>query len=201
MRLDWQEMIMAHRVDRTMLESVFPPGDLATLTGTALDAILHQPTREFMRDVGLPDRSWLEVSKALLGGEPTIGFQLVAEKFPELDFGFQHWMFMGHILNDTIAVDITTGQVFVRPNGEEPHLLNSSIDEFVYALYLLEIERPNYDFEEIIEEDPEGDESEGYDPGAEDRVREQMMAADPVAFATPHSTWDTVLEQVAEKFF
>ncbi|MEY9943520.1 SUKH-4 family immunity protein [Kitasatospora sp. GAS1066B] len=193
---------MTHRVDRTKLESVFPPGDLVTLTGAALDAVPHQPTREFLRDVGLPDKSWLKVSRTFRRGEPQIGFQQTAADYPGLNFAFERWLSLGHILADTIGVDVASGKIYVRPVDKEPHLLNSSIDTFVYALYLLEVERPNYDFEKFghDEDDPEAEEDAGYDPDAADRLREQLLEADPVAFQTPDSTWDMVLHRVTDDY-
>jgi hypothetical protein len=193
---------MAYRVDRTMLESVFPADDLVTLAGAALDVVLHESAREFLRDVGLPDKSWFEVSTELRNGAPEFGFEVVGEQFPELDFAFERWMFLGHVGFDTIGLDTTTGQVYVVPNGRAPHLFHGSIDEFVYVLYLLEVERPNYDFEKFgyDEDDPEAEEDEGFDPGAEDRLRAQISAVDPTTFERPGSTWELVLERVAADF-
>jgi hypothetical protein len=48
---------MVHRIDRAMLESVFPAEEIVALSGDALDVILDQETREFLREVGLPDGS------------------------------------------------------------------------------------------------------------------------------------------------
>jgi hypothetical protein len=190
-----------------MLESVFPPGDLVTLAGpgrgAALDAVPHQPARAFLREVGLPDKSWFEVSTALRDGEPRVGFDVVAQEFPELDFAFERWMLLGHLGWDTIALDTATGQVFVVPNGETPHLLGSSLDQFVNVLYLLEVERPNYDFvEPVYDEDDDEDEDDlpAYDPDAPERLRAQIAAADPAAFATPDSTWDLVLLRITEGY-
>lgn len=191
---------MPHRIDRTKLESVFPSGDLVVLEGDALDAVPHLPTREFLRDVGLPDGGWLKVGRAFKRGEPAIGFPSTAERYPELTFDFENWMYLGEIVRDSIAVNVVTGKVCSNPDGNTPHLINSSVDEFVNFLCLLEIERPNYDWEAFDSEDEEEQaaiEEAGYLPGPDKRLREQMLAADPVAFEMPDSTWNTVLETLA----
>ncbi|WP_377267819.1 SUKH-4 family immunity protein [Peterkaempfera sp. SMS 1(5)a] len=191
---------MPNRIDRTRLESVFPSGDPVVLDGAALDAVLHLPTRQFLHEVGLPADSWLRVDPDYKQGEPQIGFSGTAARHPELTFDFASWMYFGEIVHDSIAVDVVTGKVYSEPGGDPPYLLNSSVEEFVNFLCLLEIERPNYDWEAFDSEDEEEQaaiEEAGYHPGADKRLRVQMTAADPVAFETPDSTWNTVLETVA----
>ncbi|GAA5014680.1 SUKH-4 family immunity protein [Kitasatospora paranensis] len=191
---------MPDRIDRATLESVFPSGAPVVLEGAALDAVPHLPTREFLRDVGLPDENWLRVDPDYKQGAPRIGFRSTAERYPELALGFENWLYLGEILRDSIGVDVVTGKVFSHPDGNTPHLINSSVADFVGFLCLLEIERPNYDWEAFDSEDEEEQaaiEDAGYLPDPDKRLREQMSAADPVAFEMPDSTWNTVLETLA----
>lgn len=178
-------------VTRDMLESAFEDDALVTLEDDALDLIGHEPTREFLAGVGLPDQpgSWLELSEELCEGELKVGFPSTAAKHPGLDYDFGQWINVGGIPYDDIALDTSTGAVYSLPSdGGAPYLLNTGIETFAYFLYLLETERPNYDFEAG---------GETAEPGAQERLRVLMEAADPAAFTNPDSTWTTVLHHVS----
>ncbi|MER5640726.1 SUKH-4 family immunity protein [Kitasatospora sp. NPDC002227] len=192
---------MAELVDRAMLEAAFPPGTLVTLPEAALGAVTHAPSRAFLRDVGLPDHVWLNVSEELRAGELGFDGDELAEEHPEFDFDYAHWACLGSIAGAPVHLDVATGTVYSIPDGGIPARLNSGLDALAYFLCLLERERPNYDFEALA---PTGD----YRPGAEDRLRELMTAADPVAFEPPDEdsefepgepTWELALRFVAEK--
>jgi hypothetical protein len=193
---------MAKLVDRAMLEAAFPAGALVTLPESALGAVTHEPTRAFLRDTGLPAHVWLDATDELLAGELSCedGEEL-AEEYEEFDFDYPHWACLGTISGDLVYLDVAGGGVFSIPDGGTPARLNSGLDAFAYFLCLLERERPNYDFEAL---GPDG----SYRPDAEDRLRELMTAADPVAFEPPDEssefepgepTWELVLRFVAEK--
>lgn len=191
---------MPDRIDRATLETLFPSSTPVVLEGAALDSVRHLPTRQFLHEVGLPGESWLRIDPDYREGAPQTGFTGTAERWPDLPYDFAHWLYLGEIVNDSIALDPGTGQVYAEPGGDPPYLLNSSIQDFVNFLCLLEIERPNYDWEAYDsddEEEQEAVEEAGYLPHPEKRLKEQMLAADPVAFETTGSTWETVLETLS----
>ncbi|WP_033823678.1 SUKH-4 family immunity protein [Kitasatospora sp. MBT63] len=184
---------MAYLVGRTELESVFPPELLVTLDAAVAQGIGHGPTRDFLVRVGLPDKpaAWFEVSEEICDGEFEIGFEEIADDHPGLSFDLSRWINLGGLSYDDIALDSSTGEVYCLPDdGSAPYLLNRSLDAFAYFLYLLEVERPNYDFEA-------GDGT--FEDGAERRLRARMEAADGTAFAHPGSAWTTVLQYVSTK--
>lgn len=186
-------LFVAYLVDRAQLESVFPPEVLVTLDGAAAQDISHGPTQDFLRHVGLPDKpaAWFEVSEEVCDGELEIGFEEIAEQHPGLSFDPSHWVNLGGLSYDDIVLDASTGAVYCLPDdGGAPYLLNRSLDAFAYFLYLLEVERPNYDFET-------GDGT--FEEGAENRLRARMEAADDTAFSNPESAWTTVLQYVSTK--
>ncbi|BAW06099.1 SUKH-4 family immunity protein [Nocardia seriolae] len=190
-----------HLIDRATLETVFPAADLITLPDDAtLGSVPHAPSREFLRDIGIPGSMWLAVHDELRAGRLDCSNQDLAEAFPEFDIDFGRWALLGAISGDPVYLDVTGGAVFSIPDGGLPARLNTGLAAFVRFLYLLEIERPNYDFEISG--------ANGYRPGAEHRLRELMTACDPRAFDPPDTdsefepgepTWELVLRFVAER--
>ncbi|MVU83942.1 hypothetical protein GPX89_42780 [Nocardia sp. ET3-3] len=171
-----------------------------TLPDESLELIRHTPTREFLREVGIPDSMWLDVHDELRAGRLDCANDDLAEAFPESDIDFARWALLGAISNDPVYLDISDGSVFSIPDGGIPARLNTDLAAFAHFLHLLDIERPNYDFEILGPDD-------SYAPGAEDRLRALMLSADPAAFdpADPDSefepgepTWEMVLRMVAE---
>ncbi|WP_440103326.1 SUKH-4 family immunity protein [Streptosporangium sp. H16] len=184
---------MSPLIDRTMMESVFPADELVTLDDRALAAIAHEPTRTFLREVGLPDQvGWFETDQFLLDGDLRIGgeaWQAVARKYPSCPFDMSAWLSLGGIALDDVIVDTVTGVVYSIPEDGSPHLLNTSIETLAYFLHALEEERPEYDVEACTDE--------GIDPeGAERRLLCRMRRADAVALEHPGSTWFLVLRYV-----
>ncbi|MFC6015891.1 SUKH-4 family immunity protein [Plantactinospora solaniradicis] len=180
-------------IDRTMMESVFSAHELVTLDDRALAAIAHEPTRTFLREVGLPDQiGWFEATQRLLDGDLQIGgdpWQAVSRRYPSCPFDMSAWLTLGGIALDDVIVDTVTGAVYSIPEDGAPHLLNTSIDALAYFLYALEEERPEYDVEASTDE--------GVDPeGAERRLLFRMRQADAVAMENPESTWFFVLRYV-----
>ncbi|MFF7358689.1 MULTISPECIES: SUKH-4 family immunity protein [Streptomyces] len=184
---------MSPLIDRTRMESVFSADDLVALDDGVLAAIAHEPTRVFLREVGLPDQvGWFEMDQFLLDGDLRIGgeaWQAVAEKYPNRSFDMSAWLTLGGIALDDLIVDTATGIVYCIPEDGAPHLLNSSIDALAYFLHALEEERPEYDAYASTDE--------GVDPeGAADRLLHRMRQADPVAMENPESCWFAVLRHV-----
>lgn len=65
---------MSPLIDRTRMESVFSADDLVALDDGVLAAIAHEPTRVFLREVGLPNQvGWFEMDQFLLDGDLRIG--------------------------------------------------------------------------------------------------------------------------------
>jgi SUKH-4 immunity protein len=112
---------MSPLIDRTMMESVFPTDEPVTLDDRALAAIAHEPTRTFLREVGLPDRvGWFEADQCLLDGDLRIGgdaWQAVAQKYPNCPFDMSAWLTRGGIALDDVIVDTATGVVYSIPDG------------------------------------------------------------------------------------
>ncbi|AYF77728.1 hypothetical protein D7D52_32350 [Nocardia yunnanensis] len=188
-------------IDRTTLESVFTPDRLVTLPADALTAVTHQPTKRFLRDVGIPTQFWLDAEPGLSTGQLDCDNQDLAELYPEYRADYSNWALLGSISNDPIYLDVTNGTVFSIPDGGTPAPLNTTIDAFCYFLYVLELERPNYDFEILGPDDT-------YQPGAETRLRELMIRCDPTGFEPPDPctefepgvpTWELALQFVADK--
>ncbi|MEY9963010.1 hypothetical protein ABIA33_001036 [Streptacidiphilus sp. MAP12-16] len=182
---------MPQLVDRAAFESVLPVEALVTLGDEAVRGVSHAPTRGALRDIGLPDRPharWLDVAGWICKGKLVIGVE-PDEEDVDLPFAFDRWACLGFIGSTGVYVDTGSGAVYCQPEGEPPHLLNSSMDTFLYFLYLLEVERPNYDHQVAG-----GDIETG---GAEDRLQVLMEAADPVAFENPESFWFEALRGVS----
>ncbi|MEU4675634.1 SUKH-4 family immunity protein [Micromonospora sp. NPDC023737] len=184
---------MSPLIDRTVMESVFPADELVTLDDRVLAVIAHEPTRTFLREVGLPDQvGWFQADQRLLDGDLRIGgaaWQAVSRKYPSCPFDMSTWLTLGGIALDDVIVDTATGMVYSIPEDGPPHLLNTSIDALAYFLHALEEERPDYD----VEASTDG----GVDPeSAEQRLLSRMRQADPVAVERPESTWFLVLRYV-----
>ncbi|RAY10675.1 hypothetical protein DPM19_34020 [Actinomadura craniellae] len=184
---------MSPLIDRTMMESVFPADELVTLDDRALAAIAHEPTRTFLREVGLPDQvGWFEADQLLLDGDLRIGgdaWQAVTQRHPSCPFDMSAWLTLGGIALDDVIVDTTTGVVYSIPENGPPHLLNTNVDRLAYFLHALEEERPEYDVEAGTDE--------GADPqGAERRLLHRMRQVDALAMEHPESTWFLVLRYV-----
>lgn len=188
-------------IDRATLEAAFPPGVLVTLPEAATAEVEHRPTREFLRDVGIPDHYWLQVTDGFRNGVLETDRDALNAYLPELGPLFENWVRIGTVSTDRIYLDTRTGAVHSIPDGGVPVRLNSGIQAFVHFLYLLQLERPDYDLGSLPADS-------AYESGAEDRLRERMRAVDPVAFQPPEEdfgyepgepTWEMVLRFVADK--
>ena len=188
---------MPQTVDRALLESVFPAGDLVTVPESALGPVSHARTRELLRDVGLPHQhtGWFQTVVSLPTEVADKGWARGRELHPSMPFDPDEWISIGGIPYDNMVVDGASGAVYCLPgNSEDPYLLNSSLDCFLYFLYSVEAERPNYDAEFAEENGYEDDGSFG--EGVDERLIAVMRETDPVALENPESTWYMVLEYV-----
>ncbi|KWT63372.1 hypothetical protein ADL21_02870 [Streptomyces albus subsp. albus] len=188
---------MTPPIDRTTLESQFSEDELVTLPEEMLEGIEHDPSLRFLREVGLPvranpwfdliDRSDLELRK--------VGacYDDLNARWANLPGNAADWVLFGMIPYDDIALDGATGTILCLPQDkDEVYPLNKDLYSFAHFLYLLEVERPNYD-EEVNEDlDYEGAEEAGA------RLAEQMREIDPAALDVPHSRWRDILEWVSD---
>lgn len=209
---------MSQLVDRAMMESVFPPGKVVRVPEDRLPVGLHESARSFLTEVGLPDlrNSWYLADAALVEDEAPDGLRLCGKlryfsQFESLPDGAENWIVLGSVPYDGLALDPVTGNIYSLPDGESKiYMLNQSLDSFGYFLYLLETERPNYDFS-VSDEIPDSEGVAAY-------LRERMIRADPVSFDgvepawsetfdwesedAPHlPTWDRVLHNVHESLY
>ncbi|MGW4897977.1 SUKH-4 family immunity protein [Kitasatospora sp. NPDC004240] len=183
---------MSPLIDRAAMELVFDD-ELVTVNAGAAAAIPHEPTRAFLRDIGLPDRfGWFEADDRLMEDELEIGgdgWAAVAARYPRSTFDMSTWLSIGGIGMDDVSVDTATGAVYCIPEEGAPQLLGGSVDAVMYVVQALEAERPNYDPEEA-------DEENGLTPGeAEERLRALMRTAG-LPLDDPASIWHGVLGHV-----
>ncbi|MGW1372923.1 SUKH-4 family immunity protein [Streptomyces sp. NPDC002446] len=185
---------MTPPIDRTTLEGAFSSEELVTLPEGMLEGIDHEASVDFMRHVGLPvranpwfdliDRSWRELKKV---GDC---YEDMRDRWTNLPDNAANWVLLGMVPYDDIALDVATGVVYCLPSDEDDvYPLNKDLYSFAHFLYLLELERPNYDVEMEQELDPEG---------AEQRLIAQMREIDPAALDVPHSRWHDILEWVSD---
>ncbi|MEU9169939.1 SUKH-4 family immunity protein [Streptomyces sp. NPDC048420] len=180
---------MPQLVDRAMMESVFPPERLVTLEGGKLPAELHESARSVLTGVGLPDdrSSFFVIDGALFEGETPNRFRRCAElrhfsDYKDMPEGWENWLVIGEIFEDVVALNPVSGMVYCLPDGEPgTYPINQSLDSFVYFTYLLELERPNYDFT-VSDEIPDSE-------GVAVSLRERMIRADPLPFEGVEPAW------------
>lgn len=180
---------MPQLVDRAMMESVFPPEQLVTLERGKLPAELHESARSVLTDVGLPDdrSSFFVIDGALFEGETPNRFRRCAElryfsDYKDMPEGWENWLVIGEIFEDVVVLDAVSGTVYCLPDGEPgTYPINQSLDSFLYFTYLLELERPNYDFT-VSDEIPDSE-------GVAVSLRERMIRVDPLPFEGVEPAW------------
>lgn len=105
--------------------------------------------------------------------------------------GWENWLVIGEIFYDCVVLDPVSGIVYCLPDGEyRADPLNQSLDSFVYFVYLLELERPNYDFT-VSDEIPDSE-------GVAVSLRERMIRVDPLPFEGVEPSWSEVFDWEAE---
>ncbi|KOU06481.1 hypothetical protein ADK86_06075 [Streptomyces sp. NRRL F-5755] len=151
----------------------------------------------FLRDVGLPVRAnpWFDLIDRSAPELMTVGacYDDPNVRWANLPANATDWVLLGMIPYDDIALDGATGTVLCLPQNENKvYPLNQDLHSFVHFLYLLEIERPNYD-EEVNEDITlAGAEEAGV------RLAEQMREIDPASLDVSHSRWHDILEWVSD---
>jgi hypothetical protein len=127
------------------------------------------------------------IDGALFEGETPNRFRRCAElrffsDYTDMPEGWENWLVIGEIFEDVVVLDPVTGTVYCLPDGEPGcYPLNQSLDSFVYFTYLLELERPNYDFT-VSDEIPDSE-------GVAVSLRERMVRADPLPFEGVEPAW------------
>lgn len=184
---------MTPPIDRATLDAEFGPGELTTFSDAVVANIQHRPSSDFLRNIGIPSRPnpWFDLVKGGPEHFRKIGdsYGNLRDRWTNLPEGAENWLLLGMIPYDDIALDGITGLVFCLPGDEsEVYPLNKDLHSFAHFLYLLEMERPNWDFEsEQATLDLEG---------AARRLAGQMREIDPEALAVSHSRWHGILEYV-----
>ncbi|MEV7738515.1 SUKH-4 family immunity protein [Streptomyces sp. NPDC088921] len=173
----------------------FDPEERTTFSAAAVASIRHEPSADFLRNVGIPARPnpWFD----LVDGSPeqvrTLGdaYEDLREQWTDLPEGAEGWLLLGMVPYDDIALDGVSGAVYCLPgDASETYPLNKDLPAFAHFLHLLENERANYDFESEVENiDPQR---------AAARLTEQMREVDPAALDVTNSRWHDILEYVAE---
>ncbi|MGW7634786.1 SUKH-4 family immunity protein [Streptomyces decoyicus] len=181
-------------LDRTTLEGEFSSDDLLTLPETMVDGIEHAASVDFLRNVGLPVRAnpWFDLIDTSRRDLKKVGvcYEDLRTRWTNLPANAADWVLLGMVPYDDIALDVATGVVHCLPaTDDEGYALNKDLHSFAHFLYLLEVERPNYDEERAQVLDHEG---------AERRLSAQMREIDPAALNVQHSRWHEVLEWVSD---
>lgn len=184
-------------LSRQALETVFTPAELITVPESRLDAVADPDAREVLRTLGLPvgKNPWFGLDNKLGERfrriEEDYDWEL-ADRYSEVPLGAETWISLGEIPYDGIAFDPETGKVHCLPQDGEIYLFNSKLRHFVHFLYILQAERPHFDFEW------EGDD-ELFDPeGARSRVEAALRSVDPAALENPESRWFDVLTFIVD---
>ena len=185
---------MTAPIDRTTLEGEFSSEELVTLSEEMLEGIEHQASVDYLRHVGLPIRPnpWFDLIDRSRQELKTVGscYGDLHERWTNLPGNAADWVLLGMVPYDDIALDVATGVVHCLPSDEdEVYPLNKDLPSFAHFLYLLELERPNYDDELEQDLDPEG---------AEQCLIAQMREIDPAALNVSHSRWHDILEWVSD---
>lgn len=189
---------MPQLVNRTMMESVFPLEELVTVQGTDLPSGMDETAQTILTNVGLPDdrSSFFFVDGRLTDEEPVGRFARCAElphfsQYRDMPEGWTDWLVIGGIYEDGVILDPASGMVYSLPDGEyTARPLNKSLDSFVYFLYLLQSERPNYDYS--VSEDISDSE------GTAVSLRDRMVRTDPLPFQGVEPAWSEDFDWDAE---
>ncbi|MCL8013382.1 SUKH-4 family immunity protein [Streptomyces sp. AS02] len=190
---------MTQFVDRAMMESVFPLKELETWEEEKLPTELNASARSILTEVGLPhDRSFFFLLDGwLFEGENTPNrFRRCAEldyfsRYENMPEGWENWLVLGEIFYDVVVLDPVSGMVYSLPDGEyRADPMNQSLASFAYFTYLLQAERPNYDFS-MSDEIPDSE-------GVAISLRERMIRVDPLPFEGVEPAWSEEFDWEAE---
>ncbi|MFI0263592.1 SUKH-4 family immunity protein [Streptomyces sp. NPDC017056] len=189
---------MARLTTRSLMESAFPPEELVTLREENLSEEFEETSRSILTSVGLPDdrSSFFFVDGRLTNEEPVGEFSRCAElpyfsQYRDMPEGWGNWLVIGGMYEDGVVLDPVSGAVYCLPDGEyTARTLNQNLDSFVYFLYLLQSERPNYDFS--VSEDVDHSEDVAVS------LRERMIRVDPRPFEGVEPAWSEDFDWDAE---
>ncbi|EGU72900.1 hypothetical protein FOPG_20072 [Fusarium oxysporum f. sp. conglutinans race 2 54008] len=181
---------------RDMLELVFQPEELVTTPESALDGVTHPDTRHVLATLGIPvrDNPWFDMAEGLDQRLRPVGdwdWDL-SDRYEQVPPGAERWISLALIPYDDIAFDPSTGTVWCLPQDADIRLMNSSLRSFVHFLYILETERPHYDFQ------MEDSDAEFEPEASQDRTKEAMREVDPAALDNPQSSWYKVLTYMVD---
>ncbi|UNO43873.1 SUKH-4 family immunity protein [Streptomyces sp. MST-110588] len=171
------------------MESVFPPEVLLTVEEGSLPAELHESARSVLTGIGLPhDRSsFFFVDGRFFEEDSRRAFARCSELpylsgYRNMPDGWENWLVIGGIFDDGVILDPVSGAVYCLPDGEwTAWPLNRNLDSFAYFLYLIESERPHFDF--TVSDEIEDSE------GTAKSLRDRMMRADPLPFDGTEPAW------------
>ena len=190
-------MSSSNVLSREMLETVFDLDELITVPECNLGVVSDPDAKEVLRTLGIPvwDNPWFDMDEQIRER-----FELVedwdeklAHRYSVVLPGADKWIGLGMIPYDGIAFDPDTGKVYCLPDDSEIYLWNSSLRSFVHFLYLLQLERPHFDFQW------EGEIEVPFDPeAAQIRIRKAMTSVDPAALVNPKSRWNAVLMYIVD---
>lgn len=184
---------MSRPLTREMLETVFAPHELITCQESGLSAVSDRDAREVLQTLGIPtwENPWFDMDTEIGEHLERVGDgeEELTDRYEDVPSGADDWFYLGVIPYDDIAFDPASGKVYCLPQDDEIYLLNSSLRLFVYFLYLLKMESPNYDWESSATLDLEN---------ARTRIREAMESLDPAALENPESRWFDILEYIVD---
>ncbi|MFF4339575.1 SUKH-4 family immunity protein [Kitasatospora sp. NPDC001540] len=185
---------MAPQVTYELLRSVFAEDEVLRFPEASLPASLtHAPSRAYLTTVGLPAvGNWLFLPPVWKADEPlkTVGaVDPYLDDMVDLPEDAPDWTVVGQVADDVLALDGATGRLWFFPNGEDE--ITPCFDRIeTLGLFLYVLQR-----EKVALYGPEDGEDDGLDPHEEiDRVREELRAIEPAAFADPEGTWARLLQ-------
>lgn len=173
-----------------MMESVFGAEALTTWPDSKLPEDLQGAPREFLKRVGLPNDSdsIFDLDDApLRDAANSEGFSRCASltsfsAYRGMPDGWENWLILGDIIDDTVVLDPRSGRVYSLPYSEyraEP--LNSSVESFASFLYLTDSRRS--------ELDPFASDEPIEPRSAVMALREALVQADPLPFEGHEPGW------------
>ncbi|WUD75178.1 SUKH-4 family immunity protein [Streptomyces sp. NBC_00510] len=188
---------MPPTVTRALLESVFPPGELVTLDDPAMSLITHEPSREFLRDIGLPlqESGVFVLDPDFPTHMTTIHDWHLGDDAPPGAAGF---LYLAQLHYDHVVLDGASGRVWALPEAEpEVFPLHEDLHSLAYFLCAAERERPAYDpqFPDAVVR------AARWDPrGAADRLLAELRPLEPMAFGHENSPWSLFLQDASKGF-
>jgi len=198
---------MTVRLTREQLAEAYGEENLLTIPADRLpDLLIHQPTRDFLTSVGLPDSTaggLVDVDEAFAAGLPPMseheyfgsgehgGWELPAMCADFLLLGDWNSAVLG-----VVGLNPRTGAVYVVSEMEyedEAALLNSDITCLAYFLYILDrAHQPDFDPARFL---PPGAVRADREELLSERIRHVLRQADPAALeggtASGRASWRT----------